>query len=424
MDHDPEKFQQVVLNLLSNAVKFTPAGGKIQLSARLVDAYDFPTMHFHYPPQRSASKWLSMEVNDTGVGIPEKHLPHIFNRFYQVEYKINRRAEGTGIGLAFVAELVRLMGGGIAVRSQPDCGSTFAVVLPITQKAPRLLSPEATPIALWQHAPAEARTAEDMETDAPTVLIVEDNADMAAYIALCLEDKYRLLHVSNGIEGLEAAMREVPDLVLSDVMMPEMDGLELCGRLKAEGSTSHIPVILLTARAGQSNKLEGLRRGADEYLVKPFHREELLLRIEGLLEARRRLQERYRQLAGIGPETVTIADAANIEPEEDEFLRKVRELVDARLDVPGLSSGTLCRELFLGASQFNRKLSALTGYTAVQYIRRRRMERARVMLRETTLGVAEVAAEVGYEDPSFFTRSFRQDTGMSPSQWREQGEKG
>ncbi|MCB0581746.1 MAG: response regulator, partial [Phaeodactylibacter sp.] len=314
MDYDPEKMLEVLSNLLSNALKFTPEYGKVQVVVK--------------EKNREGKPHLELTVSDTGIGIAPERLPHVFDRFYQVETGNTRKAEGTGIGLALVKELVDLMGGTIDVESEVGEGASFRVMLPVTRQADAIDAVDVEQSDIPVHAGAiddptiasivsatapagRASTARHSEAKEGivsalskyTLLLVEDNRDVMQYLTTCLssplgggrEEAYHLLYARNGREGIAQAREHIPDIIISDVMMPEVDGFELCKTLKQDERTSHIPIILLTARADMPSKVEGLEYGADAYLVKPFHKEELEVRLRKLIELRRKLQERYNQ---------------------------------------------------------------------------------------------------------------------------------
>ncbi|MCB0549773.1 MAG: response regulator, partial [Phaeodactylibacter sp.] len=329
MDYDPEQLKQVVTNLISNAVKFTPSGGEVTVRIREED------------------KQLLLEVSDTGVGIDKEKLPFIFNRFYQVDSSTTRRGEGTGIGLAHTQELVQLMGGDIAVESQLGKGSTFTISLPIRhtaepegyagaqmEEAPTPLStlPAAEGTFRRQpatgHRPSSASRPRMHENtnaqihDLPHLLLIEDNPDVVTYLKSCLNDVYQLDVAYNGLIGIEKAIENIPDLIISDVMMPEKNGYEVCDTLKNDERTSHIPIILLTAKADAASKIAGLRRGADAYLAKPFDREELLVRLAKLVERQQRMVAYFSARAPI-PE----AKKEYVQV-EDEFIQKVRRIIE------------------------------------------------------------------------------------------------
>ena len=400
MDFDPEKVQTIVGNLLSNAVKFTPEGGQVSLSAGQV--------------QFDGRPHLSLQVADDGPGIPSEHLPHIFDRFYQADTSSTREAEGSGIGLTLAKELVELLGGRIEVQSESGKGTQFTIRLPITREAP---VPEEMPSLELPEEPeilAEASGLPDLpERNGkwPIVLIVEDNPDVIRYLRSILEERYQIETAANGRLGLEKAIEVIPDLIVSDVMMPEMDGYELCDRLKQDVRTSHIPIVLLTARADFDSRMEGLERGADAYLEKPFHKEELFIRLRKLLELRQELQEKYGQ--------IDLADDPEVRAEpsaEDPFLRKMKELLVAHLSDEDFGIQELCQSLQLSRAQLYRKVQALTGRPAGLYIRSYRLHQARELLRRSEVNVSEAAYQCGFYNLSYFSRIFKEEFGVSPSE--------
>ncbi len=408
MDYDEDKVQQILINLLSNALKFTPEYGSVKVVARKVD--------------RQGEPCLEVMVTDTGKGIPADKLPHIFDRFYQVDSSSTSSGEGSGIGLALAGEMAQLLKGNITVESEPGIGSTFFVILPVLDQAKeapengfphlRKLVPEEgaagsaipTPRTIGLNRPAGKK---------PRILIVEDHADVVEYIVACLEGDYSLRVARNGKEGYEQALETVPDIVLCDVMMPEMDGLELCRRLKADRKTSHVPIVLLTARAGQNNKLEGLAQGADAYLVKPFDPEELRLRIGNLLEQNRRLQAYY---SSAGESDIESADPEN---QEAAFLRDLHQVLDQNLNNENFDTRRLCRAMAMSRTQLHRKLKALTGQPTASYIRSYRLGKALNLLEKTDLPVGDIAFQVGYKDFSHFSRNFSKEFGFNPSETRK-----
>ncbi len=406
MDYDEAKIQHIVYNLLSNALKFTPEGGKIVLHAALEEA--------------DGQRWLRLKVQDTGIGIAKEDLERIFDRFYQTDTSATRKGEGTGIGLSLTRELVELMEGDISVQSRPGQGSTFTVRLPVRLAA-------STPIAQGLPAQAAAASASGAETpavppllppdgttDKPILVLIEDNADVATYITGLLEAEYQIYVERNGQAGLERVIEVIPDIVISDVMMPEKDGYEVCATLKQDERTSHIPIILLTARGTTEDRLTGLRGGADAYLTKPFEKEELFIRLEKLRELRQALKARY---AGGGEVIQQISQ--NKAPSPDEaFLQKLIQTVRTRLDDPGLGVNDLCRAAQLSNTQINRKLKALMGKTPSQFIRLIRLQRAVELLQSSEQNVSEVAYAVGFSDPNYFSRTFSEEYGYPPSEVR------
>lgn len=394
MDYDPEKLLQIVSNLLSNAIKFTPEGGSVDVSAMALD------------------NSLQVKVKDTGVGIPADKLPHIFDRFYQVEDDEQRHAGGTGIGLTLTRELVKLLNGKIDVESKPGVGTEFTVLLPITREAELTSEPQAVFPAVEPDISGDFATAATATKNLPLLLIVEDNADVVLYLKSLLANDYQLEVAANGEEGWDKALKLVPDIIISDVMMPVMDGFELCDKLKKDMRTSHIPIIMLTAKADISSKIEGLERGADAYLSKPFNKEELRVRLEKLVELRKQLQARYGSLEPLVP-----SEDIRVQM-EDAFMVKLHGLLETHFSEENFGVPDLCRELLMSRAQLYRKVAALTGQPAAAYIRSFRLQKAKTLLQTTTLTVSEVAFEVGFKDLGHFSRTFRKAFGQSPSDFR------
>lgn len=409
MDVDPEKLGYIVSNLLSNALKFTPEDGKI----------DFVVKQISGDPENL----LEISVFNSGPGIAEEHVAHIFERFYQVDNRANHG--GTGIGLAFTKELVELLEGKISVESEVGKGATFTVSLPIRQTAvpnPASLIPEPT-IQYDSAQPAVLTIGGATDEDKALILIVEDNADVALYLQTCLQDQYAILWAKNGQEGIEQALEHIPDLIISDVMMPVKDGYELTQRLKKDEKTSHIPIILLTAKAEKTDKIAGLERGADAYLYKPFDKKELLVRVEQLIALRQLLQQRYSGSASFNlekakpPESPQAVDSIALI--EDAFLQKVNKVLeiyyaDSEFEIPRLG-----QELAMSHSQLYRKIKALTGKSIAAYLRSYRLHKGRELLQSSDLTVSEVTYSVGFTDPSYFSRMYLEEFGIRPTQVRK-----
>lgn len=396
MDFDPGYLQQILDNLLSNAVKFTPRNGSITLRV-LGDR-----------------RYLKVEVVDTGPGIALAEQEKIFNRFYQVRAAAAYSIQGTGIGLAVTRELVQLMGGTILVESGPESGSRFTVTLPVTQKAEIRqevnLAPKLAPGASDESGNAPEAT--DIGNKQPTVLIVEDHKDLRQYLNYCLKSEYQVLEAGNGQAGLELAISEIPDIVVTDVMMPEMDGYAMCQALKENPLTSHIPVIMLTAKADAPSRLHGLELGAEAYLAKPFLQKELLIRVRKLLELRQQLKEFYEGL---------IEGRITVSPEDPEqaFLSDARSCVLEHIDVPAFGVEELARALAVSRTQLHRKLTQTTGHSAGRFIRDIRLSEAKKRLQQTNHPISEIAYQCGFNDPNYFARLFRQEEGMTPTEFRE-----
>ncbi|MCB0636034.1 MAG: response regulator [Lewinella sp.] len=397
MDLDQEKWEVIIGNLLANALKFTPAGGRV-------------TVGLH----RVSETELQVQVVNSGPAIPAEHLPHLFDRFYQVEHG-GHRQEGSGVGLTLVREYCELLGGRVAVDSSPDEGTVFMLRFPIHQEAPEgpthFARPVATKVALEEEK-VEPQEVVLPRRDLPLVLLVEDNVDLVYYLRGLLHHDYRVFTAANGEEGLALAREQVPDIIISDVMMPVMDGMQLLKALKSDQRTSHIPVIMLTAKTDQSSRLAGLDEGAEAYLSKPFEKEELFIRLRKLLELRRTLQARYAALEE-RPEPAPPGFAL-----EDQFMARVSEVLALHLDDEHFGIAELCRELAMSRTQVYRKFAALTDMTVNQYLRRYRLREARRLLRETDLSVSQVALEVGLPNLSYFSRVFTETFGVNPSQLR------
>ncbi|MEL6276287.1 MAG: ATP-binding protein, partial [Bacteroidota bacterium] len=392
--YDENKLQHIINNLLSNAIKFTEEGGKVILHlSRAV---------------KKGKPYFKIKVQDTGIGIAPNDLPHVFDRFYQTDASHTRPGEGTGIGLAYVRELVRLLEGEILVNSQLDKGTTFQVWLPIQQKESHQAAnqPSGLPVTpvLAEMTPVSVVDQEEQhpkQDDRPVLLLVEDNADVASYIHGLLATNYRVEMARNGLLGVEKAYELVPDIIISDIMMPEMDGYELCATLKADERTSHVPIILLTAKVTQKDKIEGLAKGADAFLTKPFEKEELFIRLEKLIALRAALQKRYANYL-VTPEKLPPAKPGP----EDIFLQKLEAAIEERLTDPNFSVPELALSVQLSQMQVYRKLKAVIGKTPSQFIRSIRLRKSKELLADASLNISEVAYDVGFADPNYFSRTF------------------
>ena len=399
---DEVKVQHIFYNLLSNAIKFTDDGGKVILHVQQV--------------VEEGQDHLKIKIQDTGIGIPEDQLPHIFDRFYQGDNSNTRQGEGTGIGLALVKELVQLMDGRIEVSSNQGIGTEFTIWLPIDviQVGTQELSTSQNLSYIPVGDPGTGEPNDYMlsqgQEDLPILLIIEDNKDVATYIQSVLEKDYHIHLAKNGLIGIEKAISIIPDIIISDVMMPIKDGYEVCDTLKQDERTNHIPIILLTAKATQADRVAGLQLGADAFLTKPFQREELLVRLETLTSLRHTLQERYSQGAN-GP----IADNEG----GDLFLIKIRTLVESEMDNSDFSVNDLGAALHMSDMQVYRKLKALTNQTPSAFIRSVRLTKGKQLLQETELTIAEIAYEIGFNNPNYFSRTFHKAFGRPPSEYRK-----
>lgn len=395
---DRDKLEKVVVNLLSNAFRFTAANGTVSFSVE------------------KDEKRLRFTVQDNGTGMPKEQLDKIFDRFHQVA----GTEGGTGIGLSLAKELLQLHKGQISVQSEMGKGSSFRVSIPI---APEFyLATEITNIS-YPHETATAGKATDLvdeteepiaDTSLPLVLVTEDNTDLQQFISDTLRPHFQVQVAGNGRIGLEKAIELVPDCIISDVMMPEMDGIALCKKLKSEAATSHIPVILLTAKAGSGSRIEGLQTGADDYLVKPFDGTELIVRIQNLVEQRRQLRERYsKEVISIHPDETDTPSAEHV------FIQTVRRIIEENIDNELFGVAELANAVHLSRSQLHRKLKALTGQSPNELIRNYRLERALQLLQQHTGSISEVAFQTGFSSPAYFSKCFSDRYGYAPGEVRK-----
>lgn len=400
MDFDEDKLMQIVSNLLSNALKFTPKDGKVELSTE------------NLLSQHS----LSIRVKDNGPGIAAEHLPQIFDRFYRIENPLLQSQSGSGLGLALTRELITLMNGTVSVESEPGAGTQFTITLPVTNEAP--LKEKMTEIETLEFTDSAERFQINKlppdNTSAPVVLIVEDNRDLTEYLQHILATEYRVVSAADGKSGLEQAFELIPDIIVSDVMMPVMDGIALLERLKSDIRTSHIPVVMLTAKADITSRLTGLEKGADEYLAKPFHEKELRIRLRNLIDMRERMQQHFASLT---------PDAAHLQDKslkiENEFIRKIRAFMEENIAAEEFEIQQLCRQMAMSRAQLYRKFKALTGKSVFEYLRTLRLHKAKELLLTSTLNVTQVCFDVGFNNLSHFSRIFTEEFGRKPSDFRK-----
>lgn len=393
-DHD--KLERICYNLLSNAMKYTPNGGKITFSATV------------------EGDKVKIEVSDNGIGIATEEQAYIFNRFYQAK----NAGQGTGIGLALVKAFTDLHHGEAMVESKEGEGSRFTIVLPLYQAGELSTSKSQQPyssvveISSTEEVPNQARHIEDLvlpdEAARPEVLIIDDNSDIRAYLRTALSSAYKVSEAVDGKSGLEMARRIVPDLVISDIMMPVMDGLEFCSQLKQDKAISHIPVILLTARSLDEQRAEGYKHGADAYIAKPFSLELLLSRIDNLIQSRKKLSQMFSNT----DENDVFEKLSN---ETDKtFVTQLRKIIQENLGDSEFNVERIGDEIGLSRVQLYRKVKALTGHSPVEMLRKARLMRARHLLRTTEKSVSEVAYSVGFSTPSYFSKCYKDEFGENP----------
>lgn len=406
---DREKLERVLYNLLSNAFKFTPDGGQVEVTLR-----------------RQGER-MRLTVSDTGIGMPAQHVAHIFEDFYQVDV----HHSGSGIGLALVKAFVEMHHGTVTVQSRESEGTTFSIDMPCRQAGTldEALQQNVAMEALREGALLEAASAvgtgnreEEADATKPLVLVIDDNSDVRSYLRYLLHDEYRLMEAANGEEGLQVACKQVPDAIVCDVMMPVMDGMECCRRLKQGVETSHIPVMMLTAYAVDEQKIEGYDCGADSYIAKPFSAPLLKSRLKNLIEGRRWLQQRYAEVLteSIRPSDTDARPLPTEEPDtltdrDRDFLSRFRSLVEQGMANPELNVEVLGSELGMSRVQLYRKLKAITGQSPVELVRQMRLTKAKELLSGSGKTVAEVAYEVGFSSPSYFTKCYKEAFGTTPT---------
>ncbi len=394
---DIEKFERIFFNLLSNAFKFTPENGKIRVSFSVVD------------------NQLMMAVADTGRGMSAEDVKLIFDRFYQVD-KIN--PQGSGIGLALVKAFVQLHDGEITVESEVGVGSTFTVTIPIRHIADDVQAHTkqiTTEVVAEELSDVEAEEVTINEST-PTILVIDDNADIRTLVHGLLSDKYTVIQASNGGQGIKLASKYIPDLIICDVMMPGIDGMETCRRLKGEVTTSHIPILMLTACSLDEQRVEGYDAGADGYLSKPFNSKVLLSRCQSLIENRKRIKQASQDaLPAIAPQQS--AECHKVLPKDidNEFYNRFAEILQERMSEPDLSVEDLASAMGLSRVQFYRKLKSLTNYSPAELLRNARLKRADALLKSTEKTVSEISYEVGFSSPSYFTKCYGSYYGELPT---------
>jgi len=461
---DRDKVEKIFYNLLSNAFKFTPEGGSVEVAVaggseqsakgegRKEKGDGRPSPHALRPTRfEESTDFVEITVRDTGIGIPAGELPRLFDRFYQADSASTREYEGSGLGLALTKELVERHYGEIEAHSEEGMGSEFIVRLPIGKEyfkpeeiveISEQLSVTSEQLAVTsdQLSVASDQFSVTSEQDVFTpslqqsidpsiqqsidpslrhssdpsiqdiILVVDDHPDVRSFIRKHLEPDFHVIEAKDGQEGVDAALEAIPDLVISDVMMPRLDGYQLCAALKTNAKTSHIPVILLTAKAGEENKLAGLETGADDYLIKPFSSKELHARVKNLIALRRKLREHFRRQGLLQPHEMTVPSV------EEAFLQKLMQATEQHLADEDFEIDVLRRDLNMGQKQLYRKIKALTGQTPTDFIRTIRLRRAKQLLEQHAGTISEIAFQVGFNNLSYFSKCFREEFGQLPSE--------
>lgn len=418
---DADKMEKILTNLLSNAFKFTPQQGRIEVRVDYNLSSPDGRSNFNSP---IGGREVTIKVSDSGIGIPTERLPMIFDRFYQAEHSSNRNFEGTGIGLALVKELVNALQGKIKVTSRVGQGTIFTVSIPCDRatwqehlkkdELPEYTNSFEIP---WETpslaVPSTIETSSNGSV--PILLVVEDNPDLRSYIDSIFKNSYHVMEAHDGQEGLEMALEHVPDVIISDLMMPRLDGFGFCKALKSDIRISHIPVIMLTAKAALEDRLEGFDVGADEYLAKPFNTEELQVRVRNLLKQRQLLQQKYSQ-----QNTILEAQKPPMEvlSMDEQFVQKTKTILENYFSESNFDVEKFASEMGVTSVQLRRKLKALTGQTITEYVRNYRLEKAAELLLNKTGTISEIAYQVGFESLPYFSKVFLEKFGKTPSEWR------
>jgi two-component system, sensor histidine kinase ChiS len=400
VNFDAEKMERVFINLFSNAIKFTDPGGRIDVAVEIPE-----------------SDSVEIRVKDSGIGIEKDRLPYVFDRFYQVDPTNTRDYDGTGIGLSLVNELIALHNGTIEAKSKVGVGSEFIIRLPFDGND---ASPENDPVKKEQ-VPIEADSSSKPLPDFELVLsehdeiilIVEDNRDVRTFIREQLSEEYKILEAANGREGIAVSLATIPDLIITDLMMPEMDGYEFSEKIRSDEKTSHIPIIMLTAKAGLDPKIEGLEAGIDAYLNKPFHVKELRTTVRTLIQQRKTLKKQFSNATYFKPSVIAKTSV------DQSFLGKAIEMIDTHICEEDFRVEHFAESLNMSVSQLNRKLNALVGQPAGNFIRSVRLQRSAELLNQTGKTIAEICYEVGFNDHAYFSRAFKKQFGKSPSAFRK-----
>jgi signal transduction histidine kinase/DNA-binding response OmpR family regulator len=462
---DAPRMEDVMYNLLINALKFTSAGGKITVSVTVnqpgqQDPRDYPPntvalrrkdafgdsprargrlpLDPHYasqstPPGGSSTPgFVNISVQDTGIGIPKEQLAHIFDRFFQTKGPKQEALKGTGIGLALIKENVVLHHGKIDVHSQEGKGTEFVIRLPMGHEhldpgeiidntaAPPQTSKYKEIEALYMltgSEPEEQGNEEPCPVDTPdrekpVILVVEDHADVRKYICEPLKREYTVIEAADGKEGIEKAREIIPDLIVSDIMMPEKDGYELCRELKTDIKTSHVPIVLLTAKASEESIIQGLETGADDYITKPFNSKILATRIKNLIELRRQLQQKIQKQMLLQPAEIAVSSM------DREFIKDMQEIIEKNLSESGFNVEELSKKLYMNRATVYRKIIALTGESPIEFIRSYRLKRAAQLLRDKYGTVSQVASAVGFDNPAYFAKCFKEKFHQLPSSYQ------
>jgi len=401
---DKEKFNKIIINLLSNAFKHTQKGS---INAELAKSEN--------------QGFVKVKIMDSGIGIHKEKLPFIFDRFYQADNNETEGTAGTGIGLSYIKELIHLYKGSISAESVVGKGSTFVVEIPVvldfySEDEYELVAtekPEQADIHIESEGDGFENKDEKAAVKHETILIVEDHADLRRFLAENLSDTYRIFEAKNGEEGIQKAMSELPDMVITDIMMPKVNGIELTKTLKTTEATSHIPIVMLTAKGSLESKIEGLECEADDYLTKPFNIEELKVRIKNIIKTRKKLQEKYNKSIVVNPSEITTTSV------DEKFLSKLLKTVEDNMADSDFSVEMLCELVGMSRANIHKKLKHLVNQSATEFINSIRLKRAAQLIKQNAGNISEIAYDVGFNNLSYFSRAFKNHFGITPTEMME-----
>jgi DNA-binding response OmpR family regulator len=408
---DADKMDKILANLIGNALKYTDDGGSVSVNVGIDRRMGGKRR------DNEGQDFLQIEVRDTGKGIPEDELSRIFNRFYQVGGKDESERVGTGIGLSLTKELIDLMQGDISVESKVNLGTRFYISIPlgtshldaadyVLVEEPAAFEKSVEETVEMHHKDQPSQVGDDRQI----ILTVEDNEDIRTHITDNMPE-YNVMEAADGVAGLQIATEQLPDLVITDLMMPKMDGVELCAKLKTDERTSHIPVIMLTAKTSVEDRIEGLETGADDYLTKPFNIKELRVRVKNLIKQRQKLRERFRKELMLEPREIAVTSA------DERFIQQTLEIIEKNISDQEFSVEQLGSDLAMSRMQLFRKIKALTDQSPSEYIRTIRLKRAAHLIKSKFGNLAEITYEVGFNHPSYFAKCFRELYGVAPSEY-------
>ncbi len=416
---DPDVLEKVLYNLLSNACKFTPENGQITIKMTTV-----------FEQQKEAAKqetlqhYFELRVMDTGPGISPQHAEHVFERFYQEDQK---NKPGAGIGLAFSKSLVELHLGEIAIEQRQGGGACFLVKLPLNESVYQASDFSKAQLSSYQvFEETENRLGAELESEAvltqnnedktalPLLLIIDDNADVRSFLHQGLQNDFRIIAAKNGGEGFEMCIQHLPDIIISDVMMPVLNGIALCAKIKADSRVSHIPIILLTAKSTEENELEGINCGADAYIRKPFSLEILRVKMANIIRFREDLKRRFRKESLLEPSEISAESSDEI------FLQKTMEIMETYLSNPDLSVEFVAKEMGISKSKLYLQIKTLTGQSTNEFIRTIRLKRAAQLIERRDYSIKEIMSLTGFNTASYFSKCFKRQFGILPSEYAQQ----